>query len=244
MNVEFPCDACPLRALPAFRAFSPEELAFMDRFKQGELHLEAGGAIFHENTSSPHVYTVVKGWAFRYKTLPDGRRQRVVKDLPGDLIGLQAVLHAEMAYGADSLTPVLLCVLPRTGFEELFRSHPSLAFDVTWLASNEERLLDEGLLSVGRRTALERLAFLLWNLHHRARRAGLGGDGPVPFPLTQSHVADTLGLSLVHVNKTLKRLRDSGAVSWTNGSLEVRDEQRLMELGVVSPPEEGPRPFL
>ena len=100
----------------------------------------------------------------------------------------------------------MLCVFPRDKLWELYRNHPTLAFDLTWLAAREEKILDEHLVSVGRRTALERTAYLLVHLFVRAEQAGLTTKDTVELPLTQQHLADTLGMSLVHMNKTLKRL--------------------------------------
>src|SRR5437879_4055766 len=82
-----PCDSCPLRAFPALRDFNAEELAFMNGFKSGELAIEAGTTLLLQGTNSAHLYTVLTGWAFRYKMLSDGRRQILNYALPADLVG-------------------------------------------------------------------------------------------------------------------------------------------------------------
>ena len=112
------------------------------------------------------------------------------------------------------MSPAAFCTFPRTRVWELFKCCPSLAFDVTWLAATEERILDENLLSVGRRSAEERVAYYLLNLYVRADDIGLVTEGRVRFPFTQQHLADAIGLSLVHTNKTLKRLARSGLIQW------------------------------
>src|SRR6476619_5023755 len=101
------------------------------------------------------------------------------------------------------------------------------AFDVTWLAAREEQLIDEHLLSLGRRTALERAAFLLLHLFTRADESGLVKNGSIQFPFTQQHLADTLGMSLVHTNKTLKRLFLTKAVRWKDRVFEIVDRTAL-----------------
>ena len=118
-------------------------------FKRGELVAEAGSLILSEGTHSAQLFTLLSGWAFRYKTLPDGRRQILNYVLPGDLIGLQGSVIGEMQHSVEALSPVVLCVFQRTGLPDLYRNHPGLAFDITWLAAREERMLDENLLSVG-----------------------------------------------------------------------------------------------
>lgn len=109
-------------------------------------------------------------------------------------------------HGVEALSDLSLCLFPRDALWELHRAMPRIGFDVTWLAAQEESLVDENLLSVGWRSAEERIASLLIILYKRA--AALlpqGGTGGVVFPLTQQHIADSMGLSLVHTNKTLRR---------------------------------------
>src|SRR5205085_12180983 len=126
--------------------------------------------------------------------------------LPGDLLGLESSFLDAMQHAADPLSLMLLCIFPGQKLWALYRDHPTLAFNLTWLAAQEEQILDEHLLSIGRRTALERIAYLLLHLFVRAEQIGLAKGNVTQFPLTQQHIADTLGMSLVHTNKTLKRL--------------------------------------
>ena len=125
--------------------------------------------ILAEGAHSAQLFTILSGWAFRFKTLEDGRRQILNYCLPGDLVGLQGSVIGVMDHSVEALTPAVLCVFQRDQLGELFRNHPGLGFDVTWLASREERMLDENLLSVGRRTALERAAYLVAFLYQRAK---------------------------------------------------------------------------
>jgi CRP/FNR family transcriptional regulator, anaerobic regulatory protein len=238
------CKNCPLRGLETFRNFSAEELSFMQSFKSGELVLEAGTTILAEGTNSPHLFTVLSGWVFKYKTLPDGRRQIINYGLPGDFLGLQSSVFDTMGHSVEALTDVVLCVFPREKLWSLFEKHTGLAFDVTWLAAHEESILGEFLVSVGQRTATERLAFVLLQLFQRARQSGLVKGNTTKFPVTQELLADTVGFSLVHTNKTLKRLRKSNTFKWADSTLEILDEQALVDLigHVAGPP--GLRPLL
>ena len=239
-----PCADCPLRALPRFRAFSKGEVGFVQSFKQGELTVEPGGTIIQEETNSPHLYTVLQGWAFRYKTLEDGRRQILNFVLPGDFVGLQASVMETLSHSVEALTPMLLCVFPRDKVWTLYERQPALGFDLTWLAAREERLLDEALLSLGRRTARERVAWLLWVLDDRARSSGLADGDTIAMPLTQQHVADTLGLSLVHTNRTLKSLRAAGVIRWEKKRLAVVQRRRLLDMARAEAVRERLRPFI
>lgn len=224
-----PCEQCPLRAMSIFRDFTPAELKFVSSFKTGEMTAEQGAVILSEGAHSAHLYTLLSGWAFRFKTLEDGRRQILNYMLPGDLVGLQGSVIGEMEHSVEALSSLVLCVFQRDRLDELFANHPGLGFDVTWLAAQQERMLDNHLLSLGRRTALERAAYLLSFLHQRAQSLDLGRKR-IEIPLTQQHVADTLGLSIVHTNKTLRKLTNMGLVRWLGGACEVLDLERLMEV--------------
>ncbi len=238
------CDQCPLRLHKSLREFSIEELAFVQQFKVDELYIDPGTSFLHQGARSDYLYTVLNGWAFRYKTLEDGRRQILNYALPADLIGLQGALMAEMEHSVEALTPLTLCVLPRTKLWELYSKFPSLAFDITWLAAREEKLIDENLVNLGRRTALERTAYLLLHLFVRAEEVGLAKDGGIQLPLTQQHAADTLGMSLVHTNRTLKRLIATRAVHWKDRQFKVLDRAELERIAGDIGPQQRTRPFI
>jgi CRP-like cAMP-binding protein len=239
-----PCEKCPLRKRPVFRPFEPEELAFVSRFKTGELSVDRGATVLVEGANSAHLYTVLSGWGFRYKLLPDGRRQILNYAMPGDLIGLQGSLMEEMSHSVEALSPMLLCVFERDQLYELYRNHPGLAYDITWLASREEQMLDENLLSVGRRTALERAAYLIAFIAGRAASVGLDSTHPLEIPITQQHVADTLGLSLVHTNKTLRKLIQRRLISWQERGCVVRDIDGLLDVARWEGMNETVRPLV
>ena len=239
-----PCEKCPLRTKPVFRQFTPEELKFVSDFKSGELNAEAGTSVLLQGTNSAHLYTVLSGWAFRYKMLPDGRRQILNFALPGDFIGLQGSVFDEMQHSVEALTDMILCIFPREKLWSLFSRQPGLGFDLTWLAAREEQILHEHLTSVGRRSAIERTAFLLLHLFARADDVGLTKGKTIEFPFTQQLVADTLGMSLVHTNKTLRRLTASRMIRWKDRKFEILDRERLVEIAGYDDSEKRPRPFI
>lgn len=239
-----PCESCPLRGNDHFRPFATDELRFISTFKKGELVAEAGAVILSEGAHSAQLFTLLSGWAFRYKMLEDGRRQILNYLLPGDLIGLQGSVIGEMQHSVEALSPVVLCVFQRDNLPQLFRNHPGLAFDVTWLASREERMLDENLLSVGRRSALERAAYLIAFIHARSALLGIPEGRNLYIPITQQHVADTLGLSVVHTNKTLKRLAEMGLIQWHDRACEVRDPRGLLDVSGWDGLGEATRPLI
>jgi len=241
---QYSCQNCPLRPLPIFRDFEKQELAFISTFKKGELAVDKGATVLVEGSHSAHLYTVLSGWAFRYKLLRDGRRQILNYLMPGDLIGLQGSVMGEMQHSVEALSPMLLCVFEREYLHELYRNHPGLAYDITWIASREERMLDENLLSLGRRSAIERAAYLIAFIASRAKVVGLNGKQSIQIPITQQHIADTLGLSLVHTNKTIRKLMDRKLIVWRDGGCEVADIEGLKRLAGWEGLGEARRPLI
>ena len=158
------CDNCALRALHGFLPVSAEELACIQDFRSGVQEARAGEPILQERRAPNKLFTLYSGWAFRYKTLSDGRRQILNFLLPGDFIGLQAEFVDDGTHGVEALSDVRLCVFPQDRLWNVFHQQPKLGYDITWLCASEEQLVDENLMTVGRRNAEERIAMLLIHL--------------------------------------------------------------------------------
>ena len=200
------------------------------------MDVTAGTTIISEQHPQSKLFTLYAGWAFRYKTLSDGRRQILNFLLPGDFIGLQQEFSDGPMHGVEAITPVSLCVFPREGLWELFRRHPALGYGLTWLSAREEGYVDDNLLTAGRRNATERVAMLLMHLYRRLERIGnefkhakTHAQG-VEFPINQQHIADNLGLSLVHTNKTMSRLHKMGLHEISDGRLRLLNSKALERI--------------
>ncbi|MEL6736039.1 MAG: Crp/Fnr family transcriptional regulator [Pseudomonadota bacterium] len=244
MPVKTECSACPLRLMSRFREFEDAELEFISEFKAGELAVQPGTGILEEGSNSPHLFTVLSGWAFRYKSLSDGSRQILNFALPGDFLGLQASVFDMMDHSVEALTDVTLCVFPRDKVWTLFRQHPSLAHDLTWLATAEERVLGAHLTAVGQRSAPARIAFLLLHLYERCEPMNLAGGDKLLVPFTQAHLADVLGLSLVHTNKSIRKLTSNELLRWDKGLVTFLDRPKLMDMAEMSDATPAKRPFI
>lgn len=240
------CEKCPLRTRPAFKKLSDDELAFMTRFKMGELQVAARVTVMLEGSNSPHFHTALAGIGLKTKLLPDGRRQVVNFIFPGDLIGLQSSLLGEMKHGVESVTEMTLCVFARDRIWELFRAHPARAYDATWLAATEERSLGEAMLSVGRRGAKERVAATLLYLTRRGEESGFSRSAvEMRFPFRQQDLADAAGLSLVHTNKMIQELRAENLISLKDQKLKILKEEEMKALAMIDDePDADGRPLL
>jgi CRP-like cAMP-binding protein len=225
-----------LRKTDAFTPVEREALAFIEAFRSSTAAVSAGGTVIYEQRPNGKLFTLYSGWAFRYKTLSDGRRQILNFLLPGDFIGLQQEFADGAMHGIEAVTDARLCVFARDGLWDLFRNYPGLGYDITWLSAREEGFVDDNLLTAGRRNATERVAMLLMHLYRRLERLGLaqeeadGRGGWVEFPINQQHIADTLGLSLVHTNKTMRKLQRLGLHEIQDGRLRLLNTKALERI--------------
>ncbi len=232
------CLKCPLRGRPIFAPMNKSEATYMDTFKSGELQVEPGTTLLLEGSNSPQLYTALSGMGLRYKTLESGKRQVVNFVFPGDFLGLQAGVMKEMKHSVEATTAMTLCVFDRKQLWTLFRDYPERAFDLTWLAAVEEHFLGESLAALGQMSALERVARALVSLYDRADALDLVAGSAMPFPYTQQDLADALGLSLVHTNRTLKQLREKQAARWQAGKIWIDDYGALCGLAKIDADQE------
>lgn len=224
------CANCPLRNLPIFAPMTPDEVKFMENFKSGEMRVEPGTTLMLEGSNSPQLYTALEGMGLRYKSLASGDRQVINFVLPGDFIGLQAGVMGKMQHSVEASTAMTLCVFDRRSLWSLFRDHPDRAYDLTWVSAVEEHILGESLAMVGHMNGIERVSRAFVRLHDRAAAMGLIVDGAMRLPYKQQDLADALGLSLVHTNKTLAKLRSNDVVTWHGGWLTIRQYDTLCDI--------------
>ena len=238
------CAKCPLRVMPLFVPFTPEELTFMRAFKLREETFGPNETILHEGQRSATLYTVLAGMGTRSVLLEDGRRQVINFIFPGDFIGLQSSLMGEMKHTVTAATQTTLCAFDRARLWEMFRDNASRAYDLTWIAAVEEHFLGETIATLGQRNASERLAWAFLRIWRRLSAVGLLRDRSVPLPFRQQDIADALGMSLVHTNKTVGRMRLMGLANWQSGRLTIPDTARLAAAGGVSDEYVEKRPIL
>lgn len=187
-------------------------------------------------TQDPRAVNVIlEGWACRYKQFADGRRQIVSILLPGDACDPHVFLLKEMDHAIGALSPVTLTQIPDAVFQRLMGRSPGLeeAFQREALAA--VAIQREWTVSLGRRSAIERLAHLFCELHRRLLAVGLADAAGCPMPLTQLDLADALGQTSVHINRTLQELRGSGMITLRSRHLTIHDHDGLQRLAIFDP---------
>jgi len=184
---------------------------------------------------SPHfVYLLLDGWACRYKTLADGRRQIVSFLLPGDIFDAGFLLLGKIDHGIAAITPIRVGGIGRDDFEALLEACPKIA-KALWrgerIAASIQR---EWTLNVGQRTAFERLSHLLVETFLRLESVGLTNGQSCDWPPTQADLADATGLTAVHVNRMLQELRRSGLIALNGRALTIPDMAALKQAALFS----------
>ncbi|MDF0601933.1 Crp/Fnr family transcriptional regulator [Psychromarinibacter sp. C21-152] len=216
--------------LSTFVSLSETDLATLARFLIRRRNFTVGYELTHEGQVNASAFVLAEGWAFSYKTTPDGDRQIVDFQVPGDFLGLRSILFRTSDHNVEALTRIEATEVLASDLFDAFADAPRLATAVLWAASRDEAMVVEHLVNLGRRTAEERTAHLLLELGARLKLVGLADDAGFDCPLTQYHLADALGLSAVHVNRVLRHLREQKLMTFQKGRVVFDDFARLTDL--------------
>lgn len=191
--------------------------------------------IIAEGDRTDSVTILLSGWACRTKQLEDGRRQIAGFLLPGDFCDLQMYMLNEMDHSVSSLSPAAVCEIGRDSFERLLAAAPRLVRAFVRDLLVEASIQREWVLSLGQRSALERIGHLLCEIYVRLKAIGQIKAGSCAFPLTQTELADATGLSTVHVNRTLQELRAASLIVLDGHTLTIPDFDELAAAALFSP---------
>jgi CRP-like cAMP-binding protein len=193
----------------------------------------AGRTLVREETECMPAQLVESGWVVRSRVLPLGGRQIVGVALPGDFFCHNRLLQPSV-FDHVARTEVTAIRLEPPAGEELHDDRPALAAALAWAAAQEEALLAERVVSLGRRDSLQKLAHFLCELAARLRAIGRMTDDRLRLPLNQEDFADLLGISVIHINRTFRRLAEEGAADYRKGEVVLRNRLRLVELSGFS----------
>ena len=216
------------RKLSAFVRLSQEEMEAMSDLYRRRRHFAVGSDMIHQGQKDQCAYVLASGWTSSYKILPDGTRQIVDFQIPGDFLGLRSVLFRTSDHNVEPLTPVQASEVQQKDLLDVFGRTPRLAMAVLWAASRDEAMVVEHLINVGRRSASVRMAHFLLELGSRLRVVGLADRTGYACPLSQYLLADALGLSAVHVNRVLRELREEGLLTFQRGRVTFDDYDALV----------------
>lgn len=178
---------------------------------------------------------VLEGWVCRYRILENGKRQITSLYVPGDLCEPFGVLPLFMDHPVAALTPARVARVAPEELKAVARSSPGIEHALWWDLLMMGGIERERIVSLGRRTATERIGHLFCELHSRFRMIGRADANSFDLPLTQADLSDLLGLSAVHINRSLQELRRIGLVSHRDGRVVLPDRQDLERVSHFDP---------
>jgi CRP-like cAMP-binding protein len=216
--------------LNVFVRLSDDERTCLDGLEAERIRIRRGGELVHEGQVGHKAYILQFGWACSFKLLPDGGRQIIRFPIGGDLMGLRGLLLRTSDHSFSALTDIVVSSVEATRLAGVFDQFPRLGAAILWAASREEAMVVEHLVSVGRRSAVERTAHFFLELSERLRLVGLGTQEQFKCPLNQYVLADALGLSAIHVNRVLRTLRERRFMTLRDRIVHIHDPDGMKML--------------
>ena len=224
-----------IRKLESFEALTDQDHQALHAFVLRNRSVGARVDLVQEGDAPEHVHLILDGYACRYKVLSDGQRQIMAYFVPGDFCDLNVFILDQMDHSIGTITACQVVEISRSAIDEIMANHPRITRALLWCALVDEAILREWLVNMGAREANERIAHFICELYMRLDAVGRVRDNSFAFPFTQTEVADTMGLSNVHVNRVLRELRESGLVTLKQRVLTILDLDRMKDYCKFNP---------
>jgi CRP-like cAMP-binding protein len=223
------------RKLAHFIELSEAEQAVLRSLPAHLRQVEARRDIVVDGDWPAELSLLIEGFACRYKLLANGKRQIMALLIPGDICDLRALLTGRMDHAVAALNECRVATIPREKIFEVMEKSPRIELALWRDTMLDAALYRQWLINLGRRAADQRIAHLLCELWTRLEAIGRAQVATYELPITQSDLADAMGLSLVHVNRSLKHLREGGLITFRENEVRVHDWDRLREVAVFDP---------
>ena len=222
--------AAVTRKLSLLTPLDPDDRAAIEHLPFNIESVPQGRYLVREGEPAAQCCLLVEGYACRHKTTRRGGRQIVSFHMRGDLLDLQSLLFAVADHSIQTITAATVAWIPAKALQSLARERPAIG-EALW----RDTLIDasifrEWVLNVGRRDARSRVSHMLCEFAARGQAVGLGSPEGFELPMTQEEIADATGLTSVHVNRTLRVLREEGVIEQERRHLTVRNWPRLRQI--------------
>jgi CRP-like cAMP-binding protein len=191
--------------------------------------------LIREGDTPASIYLVIEGWACRYRTLRDGRRQIVDFVIPGDLCDLNVFILDHVDHSIGALTSLTVAQIGRDHLHRVATSSPNITTALWWQELVSKSISREWIVNIGQRSAEERVAHLLCEMFLRMESIGMSDGFSCDFPPTQTDIADATGITPVHANRTLQQLRRRGLIILQDRKLTIPDIASLQAAGLFNP---------
>ena len=224
-----------IRKLESIAPLSDAERQAIESLPVRIHNLDARQDIVRDGDQPTHCCLILDGWACRYKMLSQGKRQILSFHIPGDIPDLQSLHIHTMDHSLATLTKAVVAFIPHENLRELTAHHPGLAAAFWRDTLIDAAVFREWLISMGRRSSFEHVAHLFCELYLKLQAVGLAGDHRCPLPLTQTDLADALGLTPVHINRVLKEMRGRTLITLRSNALVIEVWDELLRISEFDP---------
>jgi len=229
------CGDCPIRAKALFQVVSEDYTTHAQEYRKAQYALKAKSHLYREGERPNMAFTLFSGWIMLYRQARDGARQGLRIALPGDFIGYQSVGIAGANHSALAIIDCTLCGFDHKDLRRMLHDQPQLAVQLVDIQSRDMATCQNQMLGLGRKRAEGRVAYLMLDLFHRMKVRGATEGNTMPFPLTQELIGDLTGLTVVHTNRVIQKLRGEGLIKCGSKRLEIIDEKGLCEIAEYEP---------
>lgn len=232
---ETSCENCTLCRKEGFRPLRADESKFVAGNRHGQGELAAGRYLIRAGEPPKALYTLYEGWAAACPDVPGGETQITEILLPGDLVGTQGCITGRYSHSVVALTRIRYCILDRLLPEKLVQRGGPLCFALLRNFAEERSRRERMLTLLGNGSPLQRLAYFFLETFTRLKAIGLAAETMCPFPLRRSQLAQIVGLSEVHVSRTLAAMRKDGLIDIANNILFIGGEGKLADIARLRP---------
>jgi CRP-like cAMP-binding protein len=211
-------------------ALAPEEINALMRLHEHTFSIDERKIILEQGDIRKKSFIVTQGWAYRFSSLFDGSQQVINYYLPGDVISPFALVMPKASYSVASISRLEVCVFNPDYLLELFSTQPKIGIYYGWMLGRQDASMAEQIVRIGRLSAYKRTAHLLMEFYHRLKVVELVDNNTFYLPMTQQLLADTLGLSIVHMNRTLKKLQKDNLISLSGNKLCFLNPEKIKQV--------------
>jgi CRP-like cAMP-binding protein len=218
-----------------FTPLSDEDIRLLQALCSKEERFKGNADILVEGDAPRSAFVVTRGMACRYRVLPDGQRQILTFLMPGDFIDMHVLLLNSIDHFIGTIGRTRLAAIDRDAVIDIVAHHPRIKAAFWWSARQEDAMLRERIVALGRRSARGRVAYLLCELVWRHRAVCGSEEDAIRLPVTQTDLADALGLTPVYVNRILQAFRREQLITLEQRRLTLRDVERLQVISGLTP---------
>lgn len=222
--------SCMVQKFKHYIELTEEEEKLIISLEERQETFKAGEVIRKIGDVSDELYILKDGWAFTSNQIDQNIRSIFNVKIHGDVIGISELSFGKYLYDFVALTDVTVCPFPKQNLNEIFTESERVSRAFYTILSREQAMLYERIISLGRRTALEKVAHFIIEISVRLSTLEVDVTKSFEFPIRQDHIADILGLSSIHVNRSMNELKRHSYIKYDRNFLTILDREKLLSL--------------